>query len=190
MFGPHSIVAMIASRKAGVPGSTPALVFREFLTFVPSIPFSFRRFVFISMHGPRTLYCSFFSECGGSLSLHIFLVVVVVKHSSSSNVVPLFLFACLLQICLLHLVVYTSSALSLSFLRSVVPHFVAHFLFSFFLFFLSFPFFLFLFFSSCLLFLVFFSHGGFAASGVRLLGFFFFFRVLTLLANSNVRRPS
>ena len=25
MFGPHSIVAMIASRKAGVPGSTPAL---------------------------------------------------------------------------------------------------------------------------------------------------------------------
>ena len=93
---------------------------------------------------------------------------------------PLFLLACLLQICLLHLVVYTSSSLSLSFLRSVVPHFVAHFLFSFFLFFLSFPFFLFIFFSSCLLFLVFFSHGGFAASGVRLLGSFFFF--FTLLA--------
>ena len=83
------------------------------------------------MHGPRTLYCSFFSECGGSLSLHIFLVVVVVKHSSSSNVVPLFLFACLLQICLLHLVVYTSSALSLSFLRSVVHTSSPIFFFSF-----------------------------------------------------------
>ena len=106
---------------------------------MPSIPFSFRRFVFISMHGPRTLYCSFVSECGGSLSAYF--LVVVVKHSSSSNVLPLFLFACLLQICLLHLVVYASSALSLSFLRSVVPHFVAHSLFSFFLFFLLFPFF-------------------------------------------------
>ena len=101
------------------------------MTFVPSIPFSFRRFVFSSI-------CTTLAHCtvrsfpsAVALSLHIFLVVVV-KHSSSSNVVPLFLFACLLQICLLHLVVYASSALSLSFLRSLVPHIVAYFLFLFF----------------------------------------------------------
>ena len=45
------------------------------------------------MHGPRTLYCSFSSESGGSLSAYIFVVVVVVVFFFFSSSFLLFLLA-------------------------------------------------------------------------------------------------